>query len=79
VAGLVAARRRGRKSGRPPTIDLEKVEQIIRALEGGVSKASIGRSFKVLRSTLLDTLKRASWTRLAARPVLETGWRRDPP
>jgi DNA invertase Pin-like site-specific DNA recombinase len=68
VAGLAAARRRGRKGGRPPTIDLEKVEQIIRALEGGASKASICRSFKVPRSTLLDTLKRAGWTGPAARP-----------
>jgi DNA invertase Pin-like site-specific DNA recombinase len=72
VAGLAAARRRGRKGGRPPTIDLEKVEQIIRALEGGASKASICRSFKVPRSTLLDTLKRAGWTGPAARPVIET-------
>ena len=56
VAGLAAARRRGRKGGRPPTIDPEKVEQIIQALEGGTSKASVCRSFKVARSTLLDTL-----------------------
>jgi DNA invertase Pin-like site-specific DNA recombinase len=71
VAGLAAARRRGRKGGRPPTIDPEKVEQIIRALEGGTSKASICRSFKVARSTLLDTLKRAGWTGPAARPMRE--------
>lgn len=71
VAGLAAARRRGRKGGRPPTIDPEKVEQIIRALEGGTSKASICRSFKVARSTLLDTLKRTGWTGSAGRPVLE--------
>src|SRR3954465_13021616 len=32
-AGLAAARRRGRKGGRPPAIDPEKVEQIIAALE----------------------------------------------
>lgn len=72
LAGLAAARRRGRKGGRPPTIDPEKVEQIIKALEGGASKASVCRSFKVPRSTLLDTLKRAGWTGPAARPMLET-------
>ena len=71
VAGLAAARRRGRKGGRPPTIDPEKVEQIIQALEGGTSKASVCRSFKVARSTLLDTLRRAGWTGPVGRPVLE--------
>ena len=75
AAGLAAARRRGRKGGRPPTIDPEKVEQIIRALEGGTSKASICRSFKVARSTLLDTLRRAGWTGPAARPIIEAAAR----
>jgi DNA invertase Pin-like site-specific DNA recombinase len=50
-AGLAAARRRGRKGGRPPTIDAEKIDQILTALEGGASKASICRSFHVPRST----------------------------
>lgn len=60
-AGLAAARRRGRKGGRPPTIDAEKIDQIITALEGGASKASICRSFQVPRSTLIDMLKRTGW------------------
>ncbi|BCA63441.1 resolvase [Sphingomonas sp. HMP9] len=60
-AGLAAARRRGRKGGRPPTIDAEKIDQILAALEGGTSKASICRSFKVPRSTLIDMLKRTGW------------------
>ena len=60
-AGLAAARRRGRKGGRPPTIDAEKIDQILAALEGGASKASICRSFKVPRSTLIDMLKRTGW------------------
>jgi DNA invertase Pin-like site-specific DNA recombinase len=62
MAGLAAARRRGRKGGRPPTLDPEKVEQIIAALEDGTSKASVCRTFKVPRSTLIDTLNRAGWT-----------------
>lgn len=61
-AGLAAARRRGRKGGRPPTIDTEKVEQILAALEAGASKASVCRTFKVPRSTLIDTLRRTGWT-----------------
>jgi len=62
VAGLAAAKRRGRHGGRPAAIDPERVEQIVSALEGGASKASVCRSFKVPRSTLLDTLARIGWT-----------------
>ena len=61
-AGLVAARRRGRKGGRPPAIDAERVEQVLAALEAGASKASVCRTFKVPRSTLIDTLRRIGWT-----------------
>ncbi len=62
VAGLAAAKRRGRKGGRRPTVDPERLEGIVAALEGGASKASVCRSFKVPRSTLLDTLARAGWS-----------------
>jgi DNA invertase Pin-like site-specific DNA recombinase len=68
LAGLAAARRRGRKGGRPPSLDPEKVEQIIAALDGGTSKASVCRTFKVPRSTLLDTLERVGWTGAGASP-----------
>ena len=62
IAGLAAAKRRGRQGGRPPTIDPEQIEQIRAALDGGASKASVCRFFKVARSTLLDTLERVGWT-----------------
>jgi DNA invertase Pin-like site-specific DNA recombinase len=62
MAGLAAARRRGRRGGRPPALSTEQVEQITRALDGGASKASVCRSFKVPRSTLIDTLKRVGWS-----------------
>lgn len=71
-AGLAAARRRGRKGGRPPTIDTEKLEQILAALEAGSSKASVCRSFKVPRSTLIDTLRRAGWTGLGRQDAAAT-------
>lgn len=61
MAGLAAARRRGRKGGRPPTLDAEKIDRILAALEGGASKASVCRTFGVPRSTLADTLKRVGW------------------
>ncbi len=62
IAGLAAAKRRGRRGGRPPTIDSEQVEQITASLDAGASKASVCRTFKVARSTLLDTLERVGWT-----------------
>ncbi len=62
MAGLAAARRRGRRGGRPPTLDPEKVEQITAALNAGASKASVCRTFGVARSTLLDTLQRVGWS-----------------
>lgn len=65
IAGLAAAKRRGRKGGRPPALDPEKVEQIVAALDGGASKASVCRTFNVPRSTLIDTLARVGWAALA--------------
>lgn len=62
MAGLTAAKRRGRKGGRPPMIDAETLERITDALDAGVSKASVCRTFKVPRSTLIGTLARIGWT-----------------
>ena len=61
VAGVVAAKRRGRVGGRPPVIVGEKLEAIIAALDGGMSKAAVCRNFGVKRSTLIDTLARVDW------------------
>jgi DNA invertase Pin-like site-specific DNA recombinase len=62
MAGLAAAKRRGRQGGRPPMIDAEKIEAITAALDGGASKAAVCRNFGVARSTLIDTLARIGWT-----------------
>ena len=62
MAGLAAAKRRGRQGGRPPTINGEMIERITAALDVGASKASVCRSFNVARSTLLGTLERVGWT-----------------
>lgn len=62
VAGLDAAKRRGRRGGRPLALSEEQLEQITAALNGGASKASVCRTFKVPRSTLLGTLERVGWT-----------------
>ena len=62
MAGLAAAKRRGRKGGRPRALGPEQIEQVVGALNAGASKASVCRSFKVARSTLLDTLARVGWS-----------------
>lgn len=62
MAGLAAAKRRGRTGGRPPVIVDEKLEAILAALNGGMSKAAVCRNFGVKRSTLMDTLARIGWS-----------------
>ena len=61
LAGLTAARKRGRIGGRPPAIIGEKVEAIITALNDGMSKAAVCRNFGVKRTTLIETLARIGW------------------
>lgn len=62
MAGLAAAERRGRRGGRPPTIDAETIERITAALAAGASKSSVCRAFKVPHSRLVDTLERIGWS-----------------
>jgi DNA invertase Pin-like site-specific DNA recombinase len=61
VAGLAAAKRRGRVGGRPRAIVGEKLDAIIAALDGGMSKAAVCRNFGVKRTTLIETLARVGW------------------
>jgi DNA invertase Pin-like site-specific DNA recombinase len=58
VAGLAAARRRGRIGGRPQVIIGEKLDAIVTALDSGMSKAAVCRNFGVKRTTLIETLAR---------------------
>jgi DNA invertase Pin-like site-specific DNA recombinase len=61
VAGLAAAKQRGRVGGRPRAIVGEKLDAIIAALDGGMSKAAVCRNFGVKRTTLIETLARVGW------------------
>lgn len=61
VAGLASARKRGRTGGRPLALSGEKLDAILTALDGGMSKAAVCRNFDVKRSTLIDTLNRVGW------------------
>jgi DNA invertase Pin-like site-specific DNA recombinase len=58
TAGLASARRRGRIGGRPPAITGEKLESIVAALNAGMSKAAVCRTFEVKRTTLIETIAR---------------------
>lgn len=60
-AGLEAAKRRGRRGGRPRAISQEKLNAITGSLNNGMSKAAVCRTFDVKRSTLIDTLARIGW------------------
>jgi DNA invertase Pin-like site-specific DNA recombinase len=59
-AGLESAKLRGIRGGRPRAIDDEKMVAIKKALEDGMSKAAVCRTFGVKRSTLIDSLNRSS-------------------
>lgn len=61
-AGLAAARRRGRRGGRPVAIDPEKLGAVIASLDGGATKAAVCRTFGIRRSTLIDSLARIGWS-----------------
>lgn len=61
IAGLASARKRGKIGGRPRAIMGEKLDAIITALDGGMSKAAVCRTFNVKRTTLIETLARVSW------------------
>ena len=58
-AGMEAARRRGRRGGRPKVISTEQLETILAALHAGASKAAVCRTFGVKRTTLYEALARA--------------------
>jgi DNA invertase Pin-like site-specific DNA recombinase len=58
MAGLEAARSRGKKGGRPRKIDDEKLQAILQSLNSGQSKASVCRTFQIPRTTLYDYLNR---------------------
>jgi len=70
VAGLAAARRRGRVGGRPAAISGEKLDAVLAALNGGMSKAAVCRNFGVKRTTLIETLARLGEPDLTAAGAL---------
>ena len=57
MSGLAAAKKRGKRGGRPRVISTEKMAAIKEALDNGASKSSICRTFNVKRTTLYDNLR----------------------
>ena len=72
-AGLEAARRRGRRGGRPVVIDPEKLAAVTAALNSGATKAAVCRTFGLKRSTLIDTLARTGWPSALQSPAADSG------
>src|SRR5438270_248790 len=60
VAGLEAARRRGRRGGQPRRLDAERVAAARAMLAEGKSLSAAARVMGVPRSTLVDALHRAA-------------------
>jgi DNA invertase Pin-like site-specific DNA recombinase len=58
MAGLEAAKRRGKIGGRPRKISEEKLKSIVQLVKSGTSKAEVCRNFDIARSTLEDSLRR---------------------
>jgi DNA invertase Pin-like site-specific DNA recombinase len=57
-AGLEAAKRRGRRGGRPRKLDSEKIDAAQALMATGMTVSVASRSVGVPRSTLADTLRR---------------------
>lgn len=63
-AGLAAAKRRGRRGGRPRKLDQAKIELATKLLSAGeVSVSEVARLIGVPRSTLVDSLHRQADTK----------------
>jgi DNA invertase Pin-like site-specific DNA recombinase len=60
MAGLSAAKKRGKTGGRPKAISEEKMQAILEALNSGISKAAICRTFNVKRTTLYDAISKST-------------------
>ena len=58
LAGLNAAKKRGKQGGRPKAISEEKMQAINEALSSGLTKAAVCRTFNVKRTTLYDALSK---------------------
>jgi DNA invertase Pin-like site-specific DNA recombinase len=59
-AGIAAAKKRGQKFGRKPSMSPEQVTHARKLIEGGEAPDKVAASFKIHRSTLFAHLKKAA-------------------
>ncbi|MYM70506.1 recombinase family protein [Pseudoduganella sp. FT55W] len=59
MAGLKAARARGRVGGRPPALDEKGVSDAKAMISGGMTMADVAARLNISRATLYNTLNRA--------------------
>lgn len=57
LAGLAAARARGRLGGRPPKMTADKLDVALAMIAGGHSKVAVARTIGVSRPTLYDHIR----------------------
>lgn len=63
LAAVAAIGQKDRRGGRPNAIDARTMEAVLGALDRGVGKSEVCRSFGIARSTLYETLERIGWNR----------------
>ena len=61
LTAVAAIGRKDRRGGRPTAIDPRTMEAVLDALDKGVGKTEVCRSFGIARSTLYETLGRIGW------------------
>jgi DNA invertase Pin-like site-specific DNA recombinase len=72
LAGLLAAKRRGRVGGRPRRLDAERIEAAQSLLLTGMTVSAVARTVGVPRSTLVDSLHRSMPAESAIAPLALT-------
>jgi DNA invertase Pin-like site-specific DNA recombinase len=68
LAGLEAARSRGRVGGRPRKLDAERIDAARSLIKNGLTVSGAARSVGVPRSTLVDSLRRSPLEQIDEEP-----------
>ncbi|MGC9197295.1 MAG: helix-turn-helix domain-containing protein, partial [Syntrophobacteraceae bacterium] len=58
-SGIIRAKATGKRFGRPPALNTDEREAVVKRLEAGASIAEIAREFKTTRQTIMRVNKAA--------------------